>query len=488
LDASQLNAVDPNIFREIALELAYDIVIGWDETQSDCCEIHFQRCGLIANFNTATSKAEARVTEGQLVQSDPLASRYQQRISKRLRDALKAQLPQYMVPSAFVVIDEIPLTMQGKVDRGLLPPPPLRPLASGELILPADEMEQLVASVWEDLLDVHPIGATDNFFELGGHSMLAVRMTAEIERRSGHAIPLAALFEEPTVRYLASLLSNPDSRGAKGSLIALGGQSSEGNPLFCIHPAGGTVFCYRPLAERLGAERPVFGLQAVGIDGKDTPHFSLDEMASHYVDAIRAARPHGPYHIAGWSLGGNIAFEVARQLQQTGEPIGVLALFDSGLLSSETTLNEEDFLPMIMALFPGDEHISLDELRQKTREEQVRYFTGRAAQAGIVPAEHEEMGKHIMQVFQANVKAVHEYRPLPFAGTVTLFRPTEQSKTNSLFDDPRLGWQPHCDEVVIQPVPGDHARMLKHPTVEQLASRLQEICRVADNRMLTRQT
>jgi thioesterase domain-containing protein len=199
-------------------------------------------------------------------------------------------------------------------------------------------------------------------------------------------------------------------------------------------------------------------------------------MAAHYIRAMRTVRSHGPYHLVGWSLGGIIAFEIARQLAEQGEPLGVLALLDAGLFPNADSFSEEDFLPLVMALFPGTSHLSLEELRQKSPEDQIKFFVARAAQAGIVPIDQEALGMQVFQVFQANVKAVHEYHPLPFPGEIVLYRPQHQSKTNELFDDPVLGWQPLCKQVSVQHIPGDHAHMLESPGVdllcEDLSSRL----------------
>jgi thioesterase domain-containing protein/acyl-CoA synthetase (AMP-forming)/AMP-acid ligase II/predicted O-methyltransferase YrrM/acyl carrier protein len=410
----------------------------------------------------------------------PLHSRTNQRLAGELRTELRKRLPDYMVPSAFVVVPQLPMTLQGKINKAGLPPPPAgRPDWIGEFISPRDPYETQLIEIWEELLDIRPLGIFDNFFELGGHSMLAVRMVAAVTERIGRSVPLTALFQEPTVAHLAELLRNPDQLGLHASLVPLQ-KTGEGDPLFCVHPAGGTVFCYRELASRFsrtgGQARPVFGLQALGVDGQHAPQETVAEMAAHYIRAMRTVRSHGPYHLVGWSLGGIIAFEIARQLAEQGEPLGVLALLDAGLFPNADSLSEEDFLPLVMALFPGTSHLSLEELRQKSPEDQIKFFVARAAQAGIVPIDQEALGMQVFQVFQANVKAVHEYHPLPFPGEIVLYRPQHQSKTNELFDDPVLGWQPLCKQVSVQHIPGDHAHMLESPGVdllwEDLSSRL----------------
>jgi thioesterase domain-containing protein/acyl carrier protein len=387
-----------------------------------------------------------------------------------------------MVPSAFVVLDELPRTINGKVDHDALPRPTGRPAWAGEFEAASTPTQRTLVEVWEDLLDARPIGIHDDFFELGGHSMLAVRMTSDVEKRLGTRLPLVALFQNATIGHLAKLIDQPELASTSSTLVPLSVDVSnaKATPLFCVHPAGGTVFCYMDLAKQMGGTRSVYGLQANGIDGNRPPHETLSEMAAHYARIIRETVPDGPVHLAGWSLGGNIAFEVARQLRMRGTQIGVLALLDSGLLSPDTELREEDFLPLLSALFPAAMNLDLDEIRQKPQDEQLQFFVERAAQAGIVPEELDaenlaaNNALHVFGVFQANVKAVHEYVAEPFDGEVHLFRPCDQGKTNNLFDDPVLGWREVTGGVKTYEVPGDHAHMLQEPAVISLSEQLSD--------------
>jgi thioesterase domain-containing protein/acyl carrier protein len=373
-----------------------------------------------------------------------------------------------MVPSALVVIDRLPLTLQGKLDRAALPPPPVRRSTTDQPIrAPRTRSEQTLVEIWEELLEVSPIGIDDDFFELGGHSMLAVRMVSAVQQQTGKTLPLAALFRAPTIERLAESLDQPDLGPTTLVPLAIGGSAA---PLFCIHPAGGTVFCYRELADAFAGGRPVFGVQARGLDGAQPPHTTATEMASDYAHAIVSAHPTGPIHLVGWSLGGNIAFEVARCLRDLGRDVGLLALLDAGLISAETELTEEDFLPLIAALFPGQKAESLEAIRQKSPEQQLAYFIEQASIAGIIPEETAEVGPHIFDVFQANIKAVHEHPTESYDGPLLLIRPADQAKTGELFNDPALGWGKLVREVRVETVSGDHAHMLQQPAVAQIAA------------------
>lgn len=475
----------------------YDVVLRVDDPIADPLlddlkvgtygsQLAVQRAGV-----TVTAEAKpGRYT------NDPVTAEIHRLFIQHLRDELTERLPSYMVPSAFVVLDELPRTINGKIDQDALPRPTGRPAWAGEFQAASTPTQATLVEIWEDLLDARPIGIHDDFFELGGHSMLAVRMTSDVEKRLGQRLPLVALFQNATIGHLANLIDQPELASINSTLVPLSiptaGEAIKlpleaiKPPLFCVHPAGGTVFCYMDLAKQIGGNRPVYGLQANGIDGNQPPHETLAEMAAHYARVIREKVPEGPVHLAGWSLGGNIAFEVARQLRKRGTDVGVLALLDSGLMSPDTELREEDFVPLLSALFPNAMNLDLEEIRQKPQDEQLKFFVERAAQAGIVPEELDaenlaaNNALHVFGVFQANVKAVHEYVAESFDGEVHLFRPQDQGKSNNLFDDPVLGWREVTTGVQTHEVPGDHAHMLQEPAATSLAEKLSEQMEMSD--------
>ena len=413
--------------------------------------------------------------------NDPIAGLREQQFEAGLRRWLLQRLPEYMVPSVFVALPALPLTPQGKVDRLALPSPPgVRPGWSTAYVAPRNDDEALVADVWQQLLGVSPVGVHDNFFQLGGHSLLAVRMIAAIEQRTGRRLPLIALFQQPTVEHLARLLSAPELCPAESSLVPLQREGT-GRPFFAVHPAGGTVFCYQLLAEHLGRERPFFGLQAVGLDGLRPPHTDVAEMAAHYIAAIRGVQPEGPYYLGGWSLGGNLAFETARQLAEQDEEIGLLALFDSGVLAPDRHATEADFLPVILAMFPGDDEMSLERLRGMTPQQHLDYFYGRAVKAGIaMPELGPEIVSRVFDIFKGNLKAMWDYRPKPYPGKVTLFASEEQPDTFDVTRDPLLGWGAWAaGGVEVHRIPGSHLDVIREPNVRVLAEELRKCLAVS---------
>ena len=399
-------------------------------------------------------------------------------LSRTLLAYARQRLPSYMTPAAIVVLEALPFTSQGKLDRSALPPPEALCDASS-VERPRNENEVLIAQIWQELLGVRSVAVRDDFFELGGHSLLAVRMIGQIERRTGRRLPLAALFEEPTVEHLARLLEATPGGGQ--SVIVPLRNAGQGKPLFCFHPAGGTVFCYRALAAQLGDDRPVYGVQAVGVDGLAEPHRRVEDMANCYAEAIRSVQPDGPYLLAGWSLGGNLALETARLLIDHGQQVALLALLDTAALYEDRAPKQSEFLPMLMALFPHEENLPLEKLQQMTAQQQLAFFLKRAAQGDIVPDGDLASGRHVFEVFKSNMEAILEYRQKPYPGKVTLFVAEHHEDWFGSSRDPMLGWQRWArGGVEVHRIPASHIRMVLEPAVQVLADKLRQCLWRAD--------
>ena len=225
-----------------------------------------------------------------------------------LRRCAQAQLPEYMVPTSFVILPALPLTANGKVDRSALPPPELiRPDLDKAYQSPRDALEIQLVRIWEKVLGVHPVGVRDDFFHLGGHSLLAVRLFAEMQRSCGKNLPLALLFQAPTIEQLAGLIRQEGWQPPWSTLVPIQPAGSQ-PPLFCVHGAGGHVLAYRHLAEHLGPDQPVYGIQARGLVDPQAGPASIGELASYYLQEIRSFQPEGPYLLGGFSLGGYVAY------------------------------------------------------------------------------------------------------------------------------------------------------------------------------------
>ncbi|HVS00369.1 MAG TPA: amino acid adenylation domain-containing protein, partial [Thermoanaerobaculia bacterium] len=239
-----------------------------------------------------------------------------------LRHSLRERLPDYMVPASFVTLAALPLAPTGKVDRKALPPP--EPQSSGEsFVAPRTQIEKVLADTWAEILGRERVGVADDFFALGGHSLLAVRLMARIEHLFGVKLPIALLFEAPTLGHLAAAIQSAPVERSALVRLQVGGA---GRPLFLIHPVGGGVFAYVELAKKLGAERPVYGLQAVA-EGNGHPA-TMEDLAARYLARVREVQAEGPWLLAGWSSGAVMAYEMARQIESSGDATALLAMID----------------------------------------------------------------------------------------------------------------------------------------------------------------
>ncbi len=246
--------------------------------------------------------------------------------SRDLRSYLEQKLPEYMLPAAFVQLEQLPLLVTGKPDRRALPAPKLTRLAEETFVAPRLLIHQHFVQIWEELLDVHPIGIKDNFFHLGGHSLLAARLVDRIEHNFGKRIALSTLFSGPTIEQLAAALQQ-ENAGARASLLPVQVSGSK-RPFFFLHGdwTGGAFYCFA-LARALGPDQPFYVLEPYKFGGlKAVP--SLESIAAAHIESLRAIQPEGPYLLGGFCNGGLLAYEMARQLRAAGEQVDFLALIN----------------------------------------------------------------------------------------------------------------------------------------------------------------
>ncbi|MFI2230466.1 amino acid adenylation domain-containing protein [Nocardia testacea] len=264
-------------------------------------------------------------------------------------------VPNYMVPQSIMLIDRLPLTPVGKLDRSALPEPVFT--AAQGYRAPANPVEAALCQIFAEVLEVDRVGAADGFFELGGNSLLATKVVGRA-REAGYDLPMQLLFGESTPAALAARLGDGTAADAMelalAPLLPLRPDTGTGRPpLFCVHPAIGLSWCYAGLLAELPADQPVYGLQAPQANGQ--PGFgSIGEAAEHYIAHIRTVRPHGPYQLLGWSLGGLIAHEIAVRLQAAGEEVALLTMLDSYRLSDELATDAVPTVAEILGEFGGD--------------------------------------------------------------------------------------------------------------------------------------
>ncbi|MCU1268149.1 MAG: amino acid adenylation enzyme/thioester reductase family protein [Acidobacteria bacterium] len=400
-----------------------------------------------------------------------------------LRSFLKNKLPDYMLPTAFVVLDSLPMTASGKLNRRALPEP--KEFADQTKVTftpPQTIVEKLLAGIWSDLLGVKEPGINDNFFESGGHSLLAVRLFALVEKELGKRLPLATLFRAPTIAQLAEIIDR-DWTSRWTSLVPIQTAGSK-PPFFCVHALGGTVIEYYDLARHLGPDQPFYGLQAQGVDGQHSPHTTIEDMAAHYIKEIREVQPSGPYFIGGRSMGGTIAFEMACQLERMGEQVGSLALLDTYPSGYVKLLLDAERLSNKFALFARRIGCHFSNLKGLAGREKFRYG---AEKMRYVPARikaslwrrayrlYQNFGRQLPRalsdVREFNTMARLNYAPQVFGGEVTLFWASQDLRGSF---DLVTGWRVLAGGGMnVHEVSGNHLNLIKEPYVSELAVKLQ---------------
>jgi amino acid adenylation domain-containing protein len=393
-------------------------------------------------------------------------------ITSELRNFLKKKLPNYMIPSSFTILDALPLTPNGKVDRQSLPVPDKdRAGLEQAYVGPRDALELQLVQIWEDLLGIRSIGVMDNFFDLGGHSILAVNLMAQIQQRFNQTLPLATLFQGATIESLASILRQQHILQLQSPLVQIQPGGSK-QPFFCVHPSGGNVLCYVELASYLDLEQPFYGLQAPGLDGEQEPYTRVEDMANHYIEAIRTVQPQGPYLLGGWSMGGVVAFEMAQQLQKQGHQVALLALLDSKVPNLRSEADLDRAAPLIEFAERLGLTISISDFESLEQNEQLNYILEQAKKSNIMPSDAQlQQLTALLNVCNANVQALYNYVPQVYSNSINLLRTNDHSTTD--LSDSTLGWSKLSSKSVeIYIVPGDHNSMLTKPHVPILAKQL----------------
>lgn len=338
-----------------------------------------------------------------------------------------------------------------------------------------DTAEQL-ARIWQEILGIDSVSPDQNYFDLGGDSSLAVQMFAQIEKTFNIKLPLATLYDAPTIEELAKILHGETAASGWSPLVAIQVAGSR-PPFFCMHGAGGTVLMYRDLSRRLGEDQPFYGLQAQGLDGGSSPLTTVEQMAALYVEEIRRVQSHGPYFLGGYCLGGTVAFEVAQQLRAGGETVALLALFDTMnwhkiplTIWSKSSHATQRLYFHAASFFSVDSDGKARFLKEKlgVLRSRIPVWQGmllsrfsngssRAVSDSLV------LGK----VWQANDRASWNYIPKPYPGVITDIRPARQYR---VFSKPDLKWDRLAQggqQSIVLPV--NPAMMLVEPFVEHLA-------------------
>jgi thioesterase domain-containing protein len=349
-----------------------------------------------------------------------------------------------------------------------------------ERVPPRDGLELELITLWEELLDVRPIGVTDDFFALGGNSLQVIRLLSRVKRQHDQELPISVMFSGgSTVERLARELRRGPATRNWSPVVAIRSAGTR-PPLFCLPPAVGNVLCYVDLARALPADQPVYGLQAAGLDSSRLPLRHLAESVTEYTEAIRSIQPEGPYHLAGYCVGSVSAFAVARRLREAGQEVAVLAMLDGGPPSLDNGFDDVDEAE-VAAWFAWE--LGRAAGRQLVIEPAgLRADTGRTLEEALLAAavardvlpDDTDAGQlaRLLATFDAGVRGAREHEARPFDGRIVGFRAEEGSAAGN----PVTRWRPLAvGGLAIEEVPGDHDTMMRPPHVTVLAAALDRV-------------
>ena len=414
-----------------------------------------------------------------------------------LRTTLQHQLPDYMIPSCFVQLEEFPLTPNGKVDRRALPLPESL-VVEREIVAPRNKVEAKLAKIWQDVLGIERVSVTANFFDLGGHSLLAVSLLTQIEKTFKKNIPLATFLSAATIEDLSEVLSQETSSTSQSLLFNIRTTGSRA-PLFLINAVGTGMLAYKLLAKHLDPERPIYGIRAVGMDDNRIPQNRIEQMAEAYIEEMRSVQPEGPYFIAGVCTGGTVAFEMASRLNSRGLEVAFLGLIDSTARPKLTPASDDPVEEIANSSSPSffDRYIKYNFLlrglnnwlgvilnSQLKFQDKLSFTTDTIQQLfkkigyrleSITYRGNEQHLPYALRrsrVYQAGIDALLNYTPPVYrGGKVYLFRAPDNPEHK--FQDYQLGWDEFITgELVIHEVLGDQTTMLFEPHIRVLAAKL----------------
>ena len=411
--------------------------------------------------------------------------------TRAVLESARAKLPEYMVPAMLIWLPVFPLTPNGKLDRRALPAPQWTSSTASDATLAASVAEKKLADIWRAILNLdRRIGIDENFFALGGHSLLAARMVYQIQKEFDQILPLATLFQGPTIRHLARMLEGQSAEGHGGqpkfsSLVAIQPKGTK-PPLFAVHGVGGNVLTYRHLAKHLGDDQPLYGLQARGVDGTETPHLRVEDMAADYVTEIRRVQPAGPYYIGGYSFGCSAALEIAQQLRQQGETVALLALLEGDLWRAAELVPLSERIPGTIRFQLSRLRLHIVDFAHLKPREMLNYFRSKGRtlrrrfrsavwrsrvrrQEGL--ADVPDVPGHLRKVDEYSHLALRQYKPQHYDSAAVLFRSDANRRVRPAL--PHWGWGAVVrGEFNVVEVPGDHLSVVEEPHVQVLAREL----------------
>jgi amino acid adenylation domain-containing protein len=460
------SAVDLETFRQIGEDLGFAVIPTWAGEERANVDILFTK-NVEGTLSGTYLCNETDATSLGKFAADPLRFLKLARLVASVRRKLQQELPDYMIPAAFVHLPALPLTPNGKLDRKALPAPEADIFAREAYEAPQGPTEQTLAGIWEQLLGVSPISRQDNFFELGGHSLLTLRMAAMINARLDVSLPLGELLALPTLRAASQRINTSMPRSCA---VVLRGTDNARRPIFVTPPAAGSSSCYRRLAALLPGETPIIAFESHGLQNAAQADRTIPEMAARYLRELRTIQPKGPYTLMGWSMGGLIATEMAARLEMNDEFVENLAIIDAGLVPGDISpLNLlESTITLALALQLS--HAAIESLaNEQNSDVALDKLRSLAIQAGKLPTTitTADLRGHV-HIVQCNMQAPIGYLPPLQIQARCLLILAKAGWDAVTTEEAVRDWQPHIKNLTVETLDGDHFSLLHEPAVARL--------------------
>ncbi|CAM1366015.1 amino acid adenylation domain-containing protein [Tenacibaculum xiamenense] len=410
---------------------------------------------------------------------------------QEIQQKIRVSLPDYMVPSIWVELEEMPLTANGKLDRKALVNPDSDDFSTVEYVAPRNEKEEKLVTIWQDLLGIEKIGVNDDFFELGGHSLMVIKLVAQINEQFETETNIVNVFEYPTISEFVRNMESKDQVFDTNLMVALQDKGSQ-KPIFLAPPGGGLYNCYVDLARALGEDQPVYAFQCPGINGKLPVSESIEEMASSFIVELQKADPYGPYRIGGYSFGGVVAYEMALQLKAKGFEVEELLMFDSTLLDTHTNKVEnkdelfEEFVMDEIEEFVGEDFdYSKLKLKGKTKDEQLDIVC-ELAKKFDVPIPEEGIRGFFEVSFENEIYPYQIKNEVKLDTKIILFKAMYMESEvegeegeivpNTEYEQYDYDWNNYTEkEVVIHLIPSIHTELLDLEHIEKISESIKNI-------------
>lgn len=472
--------IHPDVFWEIGEQHGYKAHVRWttDGTDGLYDVVFIPVTGKLQLPAYTVAGSQAEIYD---FARTPIANN-EVRVPQELIDAWKKKLnevlPAYLVPEDFIVLQKFPLTPNAKIDRNALPKPQAKrekDNANSRTALTANE--QIVTNIWRDILGLQDLDPADDFFQLGGHSLLAVKVMVAIEKKTGKRLPIATLFNNATIEKLALQLSDEKPAEVWDALVPIRTTGTK-VPIFLVHGGGMNVLLFKSIVDYFEEDQPLYGVQALGFNHKTDIPATLQGIAKRYVNEIVKVYPSGPYALAGYSLGGFLAFEIAKQLKAMDKVVSFLGVMDTYVgnnyyIPNTTTRTVKKIarqfgkIPFYTKSFIDNpkEALEYQVLTAKNRFQKIH------KEGPLVP--ENDFNEYEATVYKKYSNALENYVLTPLDVKVVLFR--VKKRIYFLDDLVHLGWDKFAlMGVSVYEVPGDHKTFLYPPHSCEFAKVMEE--------------